>query len=223
MNYLNIFDDAKIWIRYVHFLNRKYYKNGFLEIGAGIGSFTDLYKSKIDNITLSEVDETNHNILNQKYLNDKNITVYKKLSSEIDLKFKTIVHFNVLEHIKNDREEINNCLNMLDPGGHLIILVPAHNELFSNLDKAVGHYRRYEKSFFENLNLPNGKIMKLQYLDTLGYFLYFFNRFFFKKEVYPSKLKIFIWDKIITPITIFVDFLTMYKFGKNLLCVIRKD
>ena len=31
--------------------------------------------------------------------------------------------------------------------GFLIILVPAHNKLYSNLDKAVGHYKRYEKSF----------------------------------------------------------------------------
>ena len=44
MNYLDIFDDAKIWISYIHLLNRKYYKNDFLEVGAGIGSFTDLYK-----------------------------------------------------------------------------------------------------------------------------------------------------------------------------------
>jgi hypothetical protein len=47
MNYLDIFENATVWIKYVHYLNRKYYKNDFLEIGAGIGSFTDSYKKKL--------------------------------------------------------------------------------------------------------------------------------------------------------------------------------
>ena len=45
MNYLNIFDKATLWIKYIHSLNTKYYKDNFLEIGAGIGSFTDGYKT----------------------------------------------------------------------------------------------------------------------------------------------------------------------------------
>ena len=53
---------------------------------------------------------------------------------------------NVLEHIKNDILEINNALEKLNFGGYLIILVPAHNKLYSKLAKAVGHYRRYDKN-----------------------------------------------------------------------------
>ena len=223
MNYLDIFDDAKIWISYVHMQNKKFYKDDFLEIGAGIGSFTDLYKEKVNNISLTEIDKNNFNILKNKYLDNKNVTVLNNEVSEIDLKFNTIVHFNVLEHIEDDKKEINDCLNKLNKNGYLILLVPAHNKLYSNLDKAVGHYRRYEKSFFQELNLNNAKIVKLKYLDTLGYFLYFFNKFFFKEEVYPSKFKIFIWDKIVTPFTILIDYLTNYKFGKNLICVIEKE
>ena len=52
--------------------------------------------------------------------------------------------------------------------------------------------------------------------------LYFLNKIFFKNEVYPTKLKIFIWDKIFTPLTIVIDFLTFRKFGKNILCIIKK-
>ena len=104
----------------------------------------------------------------------------------------------------------------------MVILVPAHNKLYSNLDKDVGHYRRYDKSFFNNLNLSNAKIIKLKYVDCMGYILYYMNKLIYKKEVYPSNFKIFIWDKIFTPITIIFDFLTAYKFGKNILCVIKK-
>ena len=222
MNYLDIFDSAKVWIKYVHFLNKKYYKNDFLEIGAGIGSFTDRYKKNIKNIFLTEVDKNNLNILKEKYKNDANITVLESEIINVSQKFNTIAHFNVLEHIKNDKDEIINCLGKINKDGYLVILVPAHNELYSNLDKDVGHYRRYKKSFFQNLNLSNGLIVELKYMDCMGYILYYMNKLIYKKETCPSSFKIFVWDKIFTPLTILVDFITSYKFGKNILCVIKK-
>ncbi len=56
----------------------------------------------------------------------------------------------------------------------------------------------------------------------MGYLLYYVNGIFFKEDVYPSKIKILIWDKIFTPITFFLDKIFNYKMGKNLLCVIKK-
>ena len=222
MNYLDIFDSANVWIKYVHFLNRKYYKNDFLEIGAGIGSFTDKYKRNIKNIFLTEIDKNNLNILKKKYQNDTNVTILESEVTKISQKFNTICHFNVLEHVKEDKEEIINCLNKINKDGYLIILAPAHNELYGNLDREVGHYRRYKKSFFKDLNLSDGKIVELKYMDCMGYILYYMNKLIYKNETYPSSLKIFIWDKIFTPITILLDFLTAYRFGKNVLCVIKK-
>jgi hypothetical protein len=222
MNYLDIFDNAKVWIKYVHFLNKKYYRNDFLEVGAGIGSFTDNYEKNIKNIFLTEIDENNLNILKSKYKNNLNIKIIEKEVADIEEKFNTIAHFNVLEHIKEDKEEIYNCLNKINQNGYLVILVPAHNKLYSNLDKDVGHYRRYEKSFFEKLDLKGNLIVELKYIDCLGYLLYYLNKIFFKDETYPSNFKIFVWDKLFTPITMIIDFLTFYKLGKNILCVIKK-
>ena len=222
MNYLDIFDNAKVWIKYVHFLNKKYYRNDFLEVGAGIGSFTDNYEKNIKNIFLTEIDENNLNILKSKYKNNLNIKIIEKEVEHIEEKFNTIAHFNVLEHIKEDKEEIYNCLNKINQNGYLVILVPAHNKLYSNLDKDVGHYRRYEKSFFEKLDLKGNLIVELKYIDCLGYLLYYLNKIFFKDETYPSNFKIFVWDKLFTPITMIIDFLTFYKLGKNILCVIKK-
>ena len=46
---------------------------------------------------------------------------------------------------------------------------------------------------------------------------------FYKNEKYPSKLKIFLWDKLFVPFTIILDFLTLYKMGKNIIVIIRKN
>ena len=100
-------------------------------------------------------------------------------------------------------------------------MVPAHQKIYSNLDKAVGHYRRYEIEFFKK-NFQSLEKVSIKFLDTIGYFLYSLNKIFFKEEVYPSRFKIFIWDKIFTPLTVIVDFILRYRFGKCILVIYKK-
>lgn len=219
---LDNFDKAVVWRKYIFLLIKKYIKGNVLEVGAGIGSFTNNYKNLARYITLTEVDQKNLIKLKEKF-KDNNFTFSDKITKKILKKFDTIMYLNVLEHIKQDNEEIKNAFEKLNQDGYLIILVPAHNKLYSNFDKAVGHYRRYEIEFFKSIKIKNSKLIKLIYLDSLGYFLYYLNKLFFKKEVYPSKLKIFIWDKIFTPISYFLDRILMYKFGKNILYIIKKS
>lgn len=132
------------------------------------------------------------------------------------------MYLNVLEHIRDDKKEIIIALSKLKKNGYLIVLVPAHNNLYSNFDKAVGHFRRYEISFFHSLKFNNAKVIKCYFLDSVGYFLYFLNKLFFKKETYPSYFKIFLWDRIFTPISVFLDSILLKKFGKNILYVLKK-
>ncbi len=218
---LENFDKAQIWRRYIYFLISKYFKDNILEVGAGIGSFTKLYEQKYQKIILSESDSEFCDLLNKKFKSNDNIQVTNNYINKIDKKFETIIYLNVLEHIENDIEEIQIAYDKLEKNGHLIILVPAHQKIFSKFDKAVGHFRRYDMDFFKE-KLSNFKIVKLNQLDCCGYFLYYVNNLIFKNDVYPSKLKIFIWDKVFTPLTIVLDFLFKYKFGKNILCIIKK-
>jgi 2-polyprenyl-3-methyl-5-hydroxy-6-metoxy-1,4-benzoquinol methylase len=226
MNYpgkeLEIFDKAVFWRKYIYILVKKYLKDDLLEVGAGIGSFSNNYKNKINNITLTELDKENIKQLKKKFKRTK-IKIKSKYTSKINKKFNSILYMNVLEHIKNDKKEINTSLSKLNKNGYLVILVPAHNELYTKFDKEIGHFRRYKINFFKKLKLKNSTIIKLHYLDCLGYFLYYLNKIFFKNEIYPSKVKIFIWDKFFTPITFFLDKFLNYKFGKNVLCIIKKN
>ena len=218
---LETFDQAKIFQKYIYLIIKKYLKDNILEVGAGIGSFTRSYFHNHKNIHLSDLDQNNCSILKEKF-NDNDVKIDSKKISEINLNFNTIIYLNVLEHINEDKKEIELALSRLNLGGHLIILTPAHQNLYSKFDKAIGHLRRYDADFFNSNNHKNAKIKKLIYMDALGYILYFFNKIFFKEEVYPSKIKIFVWDKIFTPITIIFDYITRYKFGKNILCIYEK-
>ena len=219
---LDNFDKATIWRKYIFFQIKKFIKGNVLEVGAGIGSFTNNYKNLPNKITLSEIDQENLSLIKKKF-KDENINFTGDLTKNIKRNFDTIMYLNVLEHIEDDTKEINEAFQKLNPGGFLVILVPAHNNLYSEFDKAIGHFRRYEIKYFRNLKVNNSKLIKLNFLDSAGYFLYYINKIFFKKEVYPSKLKIYIWDKFFTPITFILDKILFYKFGKNILYVIQKS
>ena len=219
---LERFDNANFWILYFVFKIRKFLKDDILEVGAGCGSFTRGYMKNFKSITLTDTDDNSFNLLKKNFTNEKRINVIKSSIENIDKKFNTLLYFHVLEHIKEDKLEIKNALKKLNYGGHLIILVPAHQKIYSKLDKAVGHYRRYDINFFKENKFENSKIVKLHFLDFFGYSLYYLNKIFFKEETYPTDLKIFIWDKIFTPLSTIVDFLTGYRFGKNILCIYKK-
>jgi|TARA_B100000929_G_scaffold179130_1_gene141868 hypothetical protein len=226
MNYpgkeLENFERAYIWRKYIYFLIKKYLKDNILEVGAGIGSFTKNYIKYFKSIQLTETDHNNYLKLKERF-RDNDLLIENKFTNEINKKFNCIMYLNVLEHIKEDTNEINDALNLISSKGNLIILVPAHNSLYGKFDQAIGHHKRYEMDYFENLSLNNASIKKLIFLDSMGYFLYYLNKIFFKEEVYPSKTKVFIWDKIFTPISIILDKLSNYKFGKSILCIIEKN
>ena len=219
---LENFESAKIWRKYIYFLIKKYIKAEILEVGAGIGSFTKNYIDDNSKITLTELDNSNFLFLQNRF-KENDITISKVETKDIKKKFDTIMYLNVLEHIKEDLREIEIAVDKLNNEGSLIFLVPAHNKLYSKFDKAVGHFKRYEIDFFKNLNIPQAKIVDLYFLDCSGYTLYYLNKLFFKEEEYPSKFKILIWDKIFTPLTVILDFILGYKFGKNIMCIIKKS
>ncbi len=218
---LDNFDKATIWRKYVFLLIKKFIKGNVLEVGAGIGSFTNNYMHIPSKITLSEIDEDNLLKIKNKFANT-NFSFTNNTIKDLNETYDTIMYLNVLEHIADDKNEIVNAYKKLNKGGHLIILVPAHNKLFSKFDEAVGHFKRYEIEFFKKIFIEGSLTKKLLFLDSMGYFLYYLNKIFFSDETYPSKIKILIWDKIFTPISIILDKIFFYRYGKNILYILKK-
>ncbi len=82
-------------------------------------------------------------------------------------KFDVITCLDVLEHIEDDSLALLKLKSLLNPGGRLILILPAHPWLFSYWDEILGHYRRYTKTGAINLLEKSGyKIIKLSYLYT---------------------------------------------------------
>jgi 2-polyprenyl-3-methyl-5-hydroxy-6-metoxy-1,4-benzoquinol methylase len=56
-----------------------------------------------------------------------------------------LVMLNVLEHIEDDRLALRRALELLKPGGSLILEVPAGPALYDGYDRELRHFRRYSR------------------------------------------------------------------------------
>ncbi|MGB3410147.1 MAG: methyltransferase domain-containing protein [Microthrixaceae bacterium] len=58
--------------------------------------------------------------------------------------FDVVCAFEVLEHVEHDRTVLGEWVSHLQPGGLLLLSVPAWPQRYSTHDFEVGHFRRYE-------------------------------------------------------------------------------
>ena len=216
------FDNAKNFREYQLQLISKKIVGSTAEIGPGTGSIVDNYVKKIPSLTLYEPSLNLFKILKKRYKSNNKVKILNKTFKKQKKKFDTIIYFDVIEHIKNDKLEINNALNNLKKNGHLIINVPAFNLLYSEFDKEVGHYKRYQKKDIGKiLSKKRYSQKEMKYYDSIGFILAFLSKTFkmnFKKNF---RNKIIFWNNLI-PLSKLLDKLIFNTFGKSLIIIIKK-
>jgi 2-polyprenyl-3-methyl-5-hydroxy-6-metoxy-1,4-benzoquinol methylase len=77
--------------------------------------------------------------------------------------FDCIVSTDVLEHIEDDRAAFTRMMELLRPGGLVLIAVPAGPWLFGYHDEQLGHFRRYSKKSLRSLVQGSCDIVRLRY------------------------------------------------------------
>jgi SAM-dependent methyltransferase len=59
---------------------------------------------------------------------------------------KAVVLLDVIEHLADPVLALEHAWRALQPGGALVVTVPAYPWLYGDWDRALGHYRRYTKA-----------------------------------------------------------------------------
>lgn len=93
--------------------------------------------------------------------------------------FDLVVAIEVLEHIDDDKRAISEIARVLQSSGFFLFSIPLRKDLYSEIDRIVGHKRRYEIEELKNLLSKNGfKILRYRqssfYLKVLDIWARFF-------------------------------------------------
>lgn len=138
-------------------------------------------------------------------------------------RFDYVAAFDVLEHFENDKEFLTKCFSLLKPGGKLLLKVPACSDLFSNMDEASGHFRRYDKNALAALLQSCGfSPQKLRHINPLGALAYRRRKHQsrnFSKSFQPRTLRLV--NQVLPLLSLF-DVLTPVFRGLSLIAVAEK-
>ncbi len=203
-----------------------YLGDNVAEVGAGTGNFSEyLLNAKVKTLAAFEPSTNMFEVLQDKY--SKNIKVdaindfFETQSMNHIESFDSVCYINVLEHIEDDREALFHAYKTLRKNGYLLIFVPALSFLYSDLDKKVGHFRRYSKSQLVNTVLSAGfSIEKLKYFDIAGIVPWYIAFVLLKKTTTEGNVSIY--DKLVVPIMRRIEHIIPPLIGKNLILVARK-
>ena len=224
---LDVFSDVANWKKYWAQLISPYLGDEVLDVGAGIGSTainlsTKKYKRWVelepDAKLAQRILQRQHDGLIDPKVEIKVGTSYVLSKTE---KFDTILYIDVLEHIDDDLNELANIVNHLKPGGHIITLSPAHQFLFTEFDKQVGHCRRYNKNMLSRIAPSATEIVCMRYIDSAGIIASLANKLLLKSAS-PTFAQVRVWDRIMVPLSKVFDPLTAYLLCKSIICIYKK-
>jgi SAM-dependent methyltransferase len=136
--------------------------------------------------------------------------------------YDTIIYIDVMEHIEDDLSEFQRASTLLAPGGHLVVLSPAFQFLYSPFDKAIGHFRRYTRRSLKRLQAESMVPVRMFFLDSVGLLLSAANCMLLKQSM-PTAKQIHWWDRRVIPISRLTDVLLGHFFGRSIVGVWRKS
>jgi SAM-dependent methyltransferase len=211
---------------------RPYIGDKVVEVGAGVGSFSKLIiKTGAKDVVLVEPSKSMHSLLdtniNELEITGQRVTTYNNYLHGLgkiikNMKPDTFIYVNVFEHIKYDVSEIEEVAKYVGGGGHVIIFVPALQGLYSDLDKSIDHYRRYDKRSLRKLCEGAGlEVVHLRYMDMIGILPWWFS-FVVMKRTKLVPVLVRIYDGLCIPIIRVIETLIRPPVGKNLIIVAKK-
>jgi SAM-dependent methyltransferase len=220
---LELFREATNWKDYYYRTIFRYLGPEVLEVGAGIGGTTKaLYRQPHNRWVCLEPDPQ----LIDVFKSDPDLAQITEIRQgtladlPTDERFDSILYIDVLEHIEDDQAEVQRAAAHLKPGGTFIVLAPAHQWLFSPFDRAIGHYRRYNRSMLSHLTPTGLTTVSIKYLDSVGLLASLSNRWLRQRMPTPRQIKL--WDTWMVPVSRSLDPILQYAIGKSVLGVWQK-
>jgi len=219
---LEIFSRAVNWKRYWADRIRPYVRGAVLEVGAGTGVNTPFLKTTDCKRWVCVEPDAELAVELQMRCETLGCEVIVGTLDDVPepLRFDTILYIDVLEHIADDRAELRRATGLLRAGGHLVVLSPAHQWLFTAFDAEIGHHRRYTRRTLTQAAPRGLELVRIDYLDAIGVLLSLGNRVALRQRM-PTQGQVLFWDRVVVPMSRRVDWMLGSRAGKSVLAIWR--
>lgn len=191
-----------------------------LEVGCGTGSYTPHLARSGGAVTAVDIDPAFVAEARRVTESLPNVTVRHAdaTSDPLDGLFQSVVMLDVLEHIEDDAGFLRRLADRLASGGRIVIKVPAIPALHNSMDRAVGHYRRYDRVALQAVAGRAGlHVAHVEHFNALGILGWWWNGRA-GRDVAPSN-QIAGFDRIV-PAARLLDSLSAKRVGLSLVAVL---
>jgi SAM-dependent methyltransferase len=223
---LDLFARAENWKAYFFGEVREHLAGDVLEVGSGIGAIMRAFAAAPFRSWLGL--EPDPSLVERSLGNlpsgDGRYSTFvgTLLDLEPGRRFDAVLYVDVLEHIGDDRAEMERAAARLAPGGRLVVVSPAHPWLFTPFDAAIGHHRRYTKATLAAAVPAGLEKVRLDYLDAAGLLASAGNRLLLRSAM-PTERQILFWDRFLVPVSRRLDPLLGHSLGKSIVGVWRRS
>ncbi len=166
-----------------------------VEIGSGIGNITQFLIER-EKVWVTDVGEDYLTGLRTRFDERPNVELLqldlmKPLgvdnAGEVEGRADTAVAFNVVEHVEDDNRALATIHQTLQPGGRLLLVVPAHPFAYGALDEELEHFRRYSRAGLEEkLRTVGFEIESTSRANSIGLFGWWFNGRILRRRHVPT-------------------------------------
>lgn len=213
-------ESAPNYLRWITDMIEPHLGGKVLELGAGLGAITAHYAPGRE-VVACDLSDACVMALRRRFEHSPNVTVVQKDLRALDdsgERFNSVVMLNVLEHIEDDAGVLSALTGVLQPGGRIVIYVPALNALYGKPDRMLGHYRRYSKWRFKAVAAEAGlDIVTLRYVNALaipGWWLFSHSNM---DQTYGPSLSVY--DRLGVPLSRWIEDRVRVPVGLNMLAV----
>jgi SAM-dependent methyltransferase len=163
-----------------------------LEVGSGTGNMTPYLLGR-DLVVVSDNNPRYLGLLRNTFERTPNVAVrHLDLASPDpqppgEFRFDTVVVLNVLEHIADDVGALGRLREGLEPDGRVVVISPILMRLFSPMDRALGHFRRYERGEIDAKLLQAGfAVEHVSYFNLPGMIGWYLNFRLLRRRTVPG-------------------------------------
>ena len=172
-----------------------------LEVGAGVGNMTRFLLGR-ERVVATDLDPKYLQILHHLFDPYSHVTITPFDLNDGSLppsaeRMDTVLCLNVLEHIEDDERALRQFHDLLDPGGRLVLLVPALQTLYGSLDRALDHFRRYDAAELAGkLERAGFRIERRFFFNLLGVPGWYLNSRVLKRTSFPP-VQLALYDRLV--------------------------